>query len=160
MSSDIVYLHCIKLGSKLRVRIISPGYHNEANCQFPRNIREPGRYYSVPKSDVSFVKGPRGKFFYRVNKQNIRTVCPTVLPNEITKHCESEAKSERKIVRIYESGGGICLVCMENPYDVVLIPCGHYCLCSVCAYKLFKSGKCPLCRGNIEDVAIKAMISI
>ncbi len=54
-----VRLQCVKEGSKLRVRIISHGYNHDANCQFPRNIRAPGRQYSVPISDVSFTEGPR-----------------------------------------------------------------------------------------------------
>jgi len=40
---DIVYLQCVKVKNKLRVRITTPGYKNDANCQFPRAIRVEGR---------------------------------------------------------------------------------------------------------------------
>ena len=50
MSDQQVYLECVREKSKLRVRIISPGYYSDANCQFPRAIRVEGRKYSVPPS--------------------------------------------------------------------------------------------------------------
>ena len=65
--SELVYLRCVREGPKLRIKIISPGYHNEANCQFPKDIRVPGRKYSVPRSAISFAEGPNHKFFYRIN---------------------------------------------------------------------------------------------
>ena len=36
MSTNYVYLKCVKEGKKLRIRITSPGYNNDANCQFPK----------------------------------------------------------------------------------------------------------------------------
>jgi Ca-activated chloride channel family protein len=44
MAENINYveLACIKQGSKLRVKIVSAGYLNYANCQFPRDIRIEG----------------------------------------------------------------------------------------------------------------------
>lgn len=35
-------LKCVKEGSKLRIKIISDGYLNSANCQFPRALRVMG----------------------------------------------------------------------------------------------------------------------
>ena len=70
--TELVYLKCVKEGSKLRIKIISPGYHNESNCQFPKDIRVPERRYSVPRSAISFSEGPNHKFFYRINKAFIK----------------------------------------------------------------------------------------
>ena len=66
---DFVRLKCVKEGSKLRIKIVSPGFSPDANCQFPKNIRLEGREYEVPAGDVSLCD-TRGKFFYRVKKQN------------------------------------------------------------------------------------------
>ena len=30
----------------------------------------------------------------------------------------------------------LCKVCSDNSINVVLVPCGHMCLCNVCAGKL------------------------
>ena len=42
----------------------------------------------------------------------------------------------------------MCKVCMENQIDVVLLECGHLCVCSGCATKL---STCPICRGPIKS---------
>jgi len=69
---ELVYLKCVKEGSKLRIKIISPGFHHSANCQFPKNIRVENRKYSVPLHAISFAEGPNHKFFYRVSKSYIK----------------------------------------------------------------------------------------
>ncbi len=61
-----VYLKCISDGSRLRVRIISPGYIQDANCQFPRALRQEGRYFSVPSSSVQLTSSRGGTYFYRI----------------------------------------------------------------------------------------------
>jgi len=42
-----VILHCVKMGSKLRIRVLSAGYHQDWNVQFPQNLRVEGRKYLV-----------------------------------------------------------------------------------------------------------------
>lgn len=46
-TSTGVILHCVKVGGKLRVRVLSDGYHNDWNVQFPRNLRKEGAKYRV-----------------------------------------------------------------------------------------------------------------
>ena len=41
-----------------------------------------------------------------------------------------------------------CCICYDKKIDRILIPCEHY-FCSVCAEKIEKSSKCPICRGEI-----------
>lgn len=41
-----------------------------------------------------------------------------------------------------------CIVCMENPREVILLPCKHVCLCEDCAEKINR--KCPVCDKRIE----------
>ncbi|TNJ27654.1 Ankyrin repeat protein 2 [Giardia muris] len=50
----------------------------------------------------------------------------------------------------------ICIVCLTNPKDTLLQPCGHLCACSNCAERIMNQ-TCPLCRTPIESV-IKAYI--
>ena len=42
-----------------------------------------------------------------------------------------------------------CIICIENAKNVILKPCLHMCVCSICCSKL--DGKCPMCRKEIED---------
>jgi hypothetical protein len=44
-----------------------------------------------------------------------------------------------------EHDDGLCVVCMDNPYNVVFVKCGHICACEECAKKL-PDKQCPVCR--------------
>lgn len=44
-----------------------------------------------------------------------------------------------------------CVVCVDNPKEVICLPCGHVCLCENCAEKIHSS--CPVCRSDIESKA-------
>eukprot|EP00604_Paraphysomonas_vestita_P002455 CAMPEP_0174818232 /NCGR_PEP_ID=MMETSP1107-20130205/872_1 /TAXON_ID=36770 /ORGANISM="Paraphysomonas vestita, Strain GFlagA" /LENGTH=349 /DNA_ID=CAMNT_0016029811 /DNA_START=689 /DNA_END=1738 /DNA_ORIENTATION=+ len=46
-STDPVTIECVKEGSKIRAKVISPGYNPSKNCQFPRDIREEGKKFLV-----------------------------------------------------------------------------------------------------------------
>eukprot|EP00041_Stephanoeca_diplocostata_P030803 m.940948 g.940948 ORF g.940948 m.940948 type:complete len:426 (-) comp23831_c0_seq2:1574-2851(-) len=47
--------------------------------------------------------------------------------------------------------GGRCVICMEEPALVVLLPCAHMCICTHCLPQL-TSSRCPLCRSGVEKV--------
>ncbi len=54
-----ILVKCVKEGAKVRVRVISEGYHNDWNVQFPRNLREEGALYLVDEIRES----SRGGFY-------------------------------------------------------------------------------------------------
>ena len=46
-----------------------------------------------------------------------------------------------------------CIICMENPKEVMMEPCGHVCCCKTCAISLRASRRvvrCPVCRERAE----------
>ena len=140
-----VTLECVKVGSRLRVRVISPGYFPDANCQFPRALRVAGARYAVPKDKLRFVQGAGRKYYYSVTRAHVTTLGAG----------DAAAQIE---LRIYEDEEEAeCLICMDAAKDVVLVPCGHYCLCAPCAQRL--DGKCPMCRAPIRQVAQRAQIN-
>ena len=128
-----ICLKCIKVGSRLRVRVISPGYNHDANTQFPKNIRKAGRKYKVPKEYLKFRSGPRGTFFYSIKCKNQ------------IKICDEDIDINLKNIKIYGDKSEPCCICMENEKELVFIPCGHFCCCQKCFNKL-KSRICPMCR--------------
>lgn len=42
--------------------------------------------------------------------------------------------------------GNQCIVCLNGPREVVILDCGHVCLCSECAVLLPDPKICPICR--------------
>lgn len=131
-----VYLECIKEHSRLRVRITSPGYNNQANCQFPRDIRVVGRKFKVPSSAIS-VAGSEGKgFFYRVKRAHVEQIGEEVviIPD-----------------KIFSTGD--CALCLSEVADIVIIPCGHMCMCTGCSKEMDVNHikDCPMCRTRITN---------
>lgn len=43
----------------------------------------------------------------------------------------------------------LCVICLEQEYNAVFVPCGHMCSCTSCSSHLTN---CPLCRGRIEQI--------
>lgn len=50
----------------------------------------------------------------------------------------------------------LCKVCIDNAANVVIIPCGHLCLCDECGFKMTsrKNSICPICRSIIANTQI------
>jgi len=130
-NNDIVYLECIKEGKKLRIKIITSGYDNNANCQSPRDIRVEGRRYEVPASAITVASIKSGKFFYRISKSSIKVIeNDVIMPN-----------------KIYE--GVDCCICISDPCVIVMVECGHLCMCKDCS-DAYLGDICPMCREKIK----------
>ncbi|KAL3517538.1 hypothetical protein ACH5RR_020127 [Cinchona calisaya] len=43
----------------------------------------------------------------------------------------------------------LCVICLEQEYNSVFVPCGHMCCCMTCSSHLTN---CPLCRRRIDQV--------
>lgn len=157
----LVYFTCVKVGNKLRVRVITPGYLHDANCQFPSAIRIEGRNYAAPASAVSFSRGSTGTFFYRVKAKEVRIVdgVPQQAPVALA---EPQRVHIDRIYRTTEEGDDDCLICADAKQDVVFAPCGHFCACFGCANRIFGSRdkRCPVCRTPIQVVCTMDMVQL
>ena len=144
---EFVKLRCQKISGKLRVRIVSPGYNHDANCQFPTAIRVEGREYLVPTEDISFCERANRKFFYRVGKKNIKIVS------------QQEVIENIPINKVFgdDDEDKECCVCLTQEKDIVFAPCGHFTCCESCGTNL--SPKiCPICRGQIKQIVKRDQI--
>jgi hypothetical protein len=126
-----VTLKCFKENNRLRIKIITPGYIQSANCMFPKNIRVEGQEYTVPVEDI-VMADTKGKFFYRIKKNNI------TLKNNLDN------------LVVYGGDCEECAICMET-YDeyMIFVPCGHYCCCRDCSKQI---KQCCMCRVDIKHV--------
>lgn len=132
MDDDCVELICINEKGKLRVKIITNGYYNDANCQFPKKIRLEGRKYKVNKVHVKLIT-QRGKYFYSIKTKDIQ-----ILDEDI----------DLSNLKIYENPDIECIICMVNAKNRIF-NCGHYYCCDVCASRITK---CPICREVITNI--------
>ena len=148
---EYVELKCIKEGSKLRVRILSPGYLANANCQFPRDIRIEGLRYKVKIEDIKLITA-RGRWFYSVKKKDSIELLNNYLENE---HLNQHLPNHHNL-HIYEDNADVeCSICMTEPKNIVFYPCGHYHACIHCA-KLVNN--CPMCMKKIENRIDRSLI--
>ena len=86
-----VLVECVEQGGKVRVRPLSPGFQQDYNVQFPRDIRRPGTRYLVD----GLVESASGGF-YRVRGQ-IR-VAPAS-PGEAAGPVVSKAAPAKKVAK-------------------------------------------------------------
>lgn len=74
------------------------------------------------------------------------------IAEQLRKNLEQSRKERRQRVRDGElRDDQLCIVCKTNPREIILLPCGHVCLCEDCSdsIKLF----CPACRQKIDQKA-------
>ena len=57
-----IELVCTLESGKHRIKVVSEGYDQSLNCQFPKNLRKEGRRYLVHKIELS-----KNKLFYRIS---------------------------------------------------------------------------------------------
>ncbi|XP_064552480.1 mitochondrial E3 ubiquitin protein ligase 1 [Drosophila montana] len=71
---------------------------------------------------------------------------------KIRKRLELERRERRARNRPHTlTQDQLCVVCSTNPKEIILLPCGHVCLCEDCAQKIDIS--CPVCRSKIDSKA-------
>lgn len=131
-----VILKCVKIDNKLRIRIISPNYFNDHNCQFPRAIRIENALYEVPSADVTLITRGGNKAFYRIKRSNICIVRDDP--------ADTPAR-DFKVFQDYEVDD--CVICLSERKHYVFGPCGHFYVCRSCVNQL---KLCPICRANID----------
>ncbi|KAJ9592280.1 hypothetical protein L9F63_001176 [Diploptera punctata] len=62
---------------------------------------------------------------------------------------EASRKERRKRVRDKNvPDSQRCVVCNVNPREIILLPCGHVCICEDCSEGI--TNECPVCRAKIE----------
>ena len=144
-NNNYVDLICVKEKSKLRIKILTKGYYNDANCQFPRDIRKEGSRYRVSAENIKLID-TRGKWFYTVKNRQVI---------EILKDDEVIEQTLKNIKVFEDTDEQECSICLSNPKEIVFYPCGHYHACKQCA-NMVKN--CPMCMKKIEKYIDRSLI--
>ena len=67
------------------------------------------------------------------------------VPRQVVDAVASALREERE--------AHLCAVCLRAERSTVLLPCRHAVLCATCASTVREtSGRCPLCRADVDDV--------
>lgn len=66
--------------------------------------------------------------------------------NDMTHNAEATAGSPSSNQEL----GNNCVICLTEERDIILLNCGHICVCSDCAQALPLPRKCPICRAPVE----------
>ncbi|CAG9821958.1 unnamed protein product [Phaedon cochleariae] len=70
---------------------------------------------------------------------------------------EASRRERRRIMREGDlTENQLCVVCKTNPKEIILLPCGHVCLCEDCSIDI--SEKCPVCRTSINTKNVAYVI--
>jgi hypothetical protein len=168
-----ITLQCVRERGKLRIRFHSftnsagksytNVYNNSYNCQFPRGIRQEGRYYEIPSGDISIVSGGGRNPFYKIKTSNIKVLTggpeSCALDDDrdstsgITPPSNRSTSSLARPEHVYEVNE--CVICLESRPVEIFVPCAHLCTCSGC-YQQMKRSKavCPLCRRAVVGTAL------
>jgi hypothetical protein len=165
---EFVYLQCMKIKGKLRVRILTHGYINDLNVQFPRAIRVEGMIYRVKRESVTMRRsgGRQRKPFYSIPKTEITCIDQSDAEHKQTlaflARERASAQEEKKAsmlanVKVFDVNeeDDECPICMDAKKDTVFIPCGHYTTCGSCASRL---NTCPICRARVEERVLRSEI--
>lgn len=79
------------------------------------------------------------------------------LKEELRLRLAESRKERRQRVRDYElREDQLCVVCRERPREIIILPCGHVCLCEDCSIDI--NERCPVCRGGIDQKAAAYII--
>lgn len=67
---------------------------------------------------------------------------------------QNKPKIENQSVIADDNEEKLCVICLDKPKVMALIPCGHRCLCEKCSemYRKDKNKTCPECRSKIKDI--------
>merc|ERR1711915_850741 len=73
--------------------------------------------------------------------------------NEVLRAELRRARQDNKGSSDGDRSGTRCIVCLDNPREVLLKGCGHVCVCADCANRIrHETNRCPVCRKDIEGI--------
>lgn len=126
----IIILRCVKENNRLTLKVLNNiTYFKRLNYSLSRKIKkEEGAYYYIDLSPDKFSSK------HNYNKKRFINVIDEYPKN--------------KNMFISET----CVICLERSSKVILLRCGHLCLCFNCFMENITA--CPLCRINISNIVV------
>lgn len=73
------------------------------------------------------------------------------LRSEVARRHANEARADGSADGENGNPENVCVICLDQPRDCILLNCGHMCCCHTCFLALPRR-KCPICRQKIARV--------
>jgi hypothetical protein len=81
----------------------------------------------------------------------IQSVLDGCLESRSKTHFDGKAEGETTSVKNNQTNACIeCKICLDRRADIMLLTCGHLCMCVQCLFSLNKK-ICPVCREEAKD---------
>eukprot|EP01107_Rhizomastix_libera_P002955 TRINITY_DN1516_c0_g1_i3.p1 TRINITY_DN1516_c0_g1~~TRINITY_DN1516_c0_g1_i3.p1 ORF type:complete len:176 (+),score=45.10 TRINITY_DN1516_c0_g1_i3:110-637(+) len=112
----------------------------------------PGMKYTFdPNDGRPLVVDPNGNVsgFHPHHPEILRAALGTIRPNATAEEKRQQEEELKKKVEEENKERELCVVCMDQEMNCVILRCGHMCVCETCG-KALKT--CPICRGDITEV--------
>ncbi|XP_011687509.1 PREDICTED: mitochondrial ubiquitin ligase activator of NFKB 1 [Wasmannia auropunctata] len=104
------------------------------------------RIFCLMSGTIGLVLGGIMARRYWKNKQEQR------LADQLRQSLETSRQERRQRVRDRDlREDQICVVCKTNAREIILLPCGHVCICEDCSVSI--NNNCPVCRTQIIQKA-------
>jgi len=100
-------------------------------------------------------RGQYASLLRQLSEHRRANVSPSRDPNTVNDFTDSGTQNVTSSAGVEREAASTpvadCIVCMTNVRDVILLTCGHVCVCAECAAML-PSNRCPVCRSQIDRV--------
>ncbi|XP_077274102.1 mitochondrial E3 ubiquitin protein ligase 1 isoform X1 [Temnothorax americanus] len=109
------------------------------------------RIFCLTSGAIGLVLGGIMARRYWKNKREQR------LADQLRRSLETSRQERRQRVRDRDlREDQICVVCKTNAREIILLPCGHVCICEDCSVSI--NNNCPICRTQILQKAAAYII--
>lgn len=108
---------------------------------WPESIQAP----EATSFDPHFIPSPASRDAGEVEMASTGSVRTLHLDNSAAAGGRNIPTAARRSIDITDEH--LCIVCLDEPKNVVLLPCRHMCLCNKCSGAI---SQCPLCGGRVD----------
>lgn len=137
-------------------------------------VANPGKTNAVEESNAAICEAPASDVPSATNDETACNQVPTETTGDIEQcpepgngevaaqvvgktSSENPSESSRKSRPEWQWGLAPCVVCLDMPGNMVLLPCAHGSVCEECATRIAQNrasggSHCPHCRANIETL--------
>lgn len=103
--------------------------------------------YLLAKRAIEYIKRRRREWEFR--NRVLAAEAQQQQPRDYEGMSENCVKISDNVTKKDPVLPALCVICLEQEYNAVFVPCGHMCCCMPCSSRL---SLCPICRGRLKQI--------